>query len=128
MINITYVVVVPNEVRVEGAARLVATTAEVVLLKGNPVEVVVDVPIPKLNPAVVVARANPPVVEVVVVPVFAASNESPGAVDATGAVLLERLKLGTFVVDVVVAIVLPRPNPVPVVMVFGVPKVKLVDP
>lgn len=113
----------------EGAARLVATTAEVVLLRGNPVEVVVDVPTPKLNPAVVVAaRENPPVVAVVVVPVFEASNESPGVAAAAGAVLPERLKLGTLATDVVVAIVLPRPNPVPVVIVFGVPKVKPVDP
>lgn len=90
-------------------------------------EVVVDVPTPKLNPVAVVAARENPVVEVVVAPVFEASNESPGATDA-GAVLLGRLKLGTFVVDVVVAIVLPRPNPVPVVITFGVPKVKPVDP
>lgn len=90
-------------------------------------KVVVDVSIPKLNLAVIVARVIPPVVEVVVVPVFAASNENPGAADA-GAVLLKKLKLGTLVVDVVDAIVLSRPNLVPVMMVFGVPKVKVVDP
>lgn len=114
----------------EGAARLVETTAEVVLLKGNPVEVVVDVPTPKLNPgaAVVAARANPVVEVAVVVPVFDASNESPGVTDV-GVVLLGRLKFGTLGADVVVAIVLPRPNPAPVVMpAFGVPKVKPVDP
>lgn len=62
----TYVVVVPKEVCVEGAVRLVEIAAEVVLLKGNPVELVVGVPTPKLNPAaVVVARGNPVVAVVV---------------------------------------------------------------
>lgn len=43
--------------------------------------------------------------------------------------MLGRLKFGTFAaVDVVVAIVLLRPNPVPVGIAFGVPKVKPVDP
>lgn len=88
-------------------------------------EVVVDVP--KLNPAAVVAVRENPVFEVVVMPVFEASNESPGATDV-GAVLLGRLKLGTLVANVVVAIVLPRPKPAPVVIVLGVPKVKPVDP
>lgn len=101
------------------------TVADVVLLKGNPVEVVVDVP--KLNPPVVVTARENPVVGVVVVPVFEASNDSTGVADVT-AVLLGRLKLGRLGADVVVAIVLPRPNPVPVVMAFGVPKVKPVDP
>jgi len=97
------------------------------LLRGNPVEVVVDVP--KLNPAAVVAARENPVFEVVVGPVFEASNESPGAADV-GAVLLGRLKFGALVADVVVATVLPRPKPVPVVIVFsvGVPKVKPVEP
>lgn len=91
-------------------------------------EVVVDVPTPKLNPVAVVAARENPVVDVVIAPVFEASNESPGVTDV-GAVLLGRLKLGTFVVDVVLAIVLPRPNAVgPVVIAFGVPKVKPVDP
>jgi len=95
------------------------------LLRGNPVDAVVDVP--KLNPPAVVAARENPVVEGVVVPVFEASNESPGVADV-GAVLLGILKLGAVVADVVVVIVLPRPNPVPAVMVFGVPKVKPVDP
>lgn len=100
------------------------------MLKENAVEVVAVVPTPKLNPpTVVVARENP-VEEAVVVPVFAASNESPGVTDV-GAALLVRLKLGavaTVVMDVVVVVVLPRPNPVPVAIGFGVPKVKPVDP
>lgn len=62
----TYVVVVPKEVCVEGAVRLVEIAAEVVLLKGNPVELVVDVPAPKLNPAAVVVARENPVVAVVV--------------------------------------------------------------
>jgi hypothetical protein len=93
------------------------------LLKGNPVEAVVDVP--KLNPPdVVVAKGNP-VLVVVVAPVFETSNESP-CVAAVGAILLVRLKLETTGTDVVAAIVLPRPNPVAIA--FGVPKVKPVDP
>lgn len=62
----TYVVAVPKEVCVEGAVRLVEIAAEVVLLKGNPVELVVDVPTPKLNPDAVVAARGNPVVAVVV--------------------------------------------------------------
>lgn len=103
---------------------------EVVLLKGNAVEVVAVVPTPKLNPpTVVVARENP-VEAAVVVPVFEASNESPG-VASDGAALLVRFKLEAIAavdVDVVVVVVLPRPNPVPVVIEFGVPKVKPVGP
>lgn len=97
------------------------------MLKGNPVEAVVDVPTPKLNPAAVVAARANPVVAGVVVPVFEASNESPD-VTGGGAVLLARLKFGTLGTDVVVAIVPPRLNAVPGVIVFGVPKVKPVDP
>lgn len=124
--GITYVVVVPKEVCVEGIVRLVEIVVEVVLFKGNPVVLVVAVPPPKLNPdAVVVARGNPALAVVVVLkPVFEASNESPGVIDGT--VLLGRfVKLGTFVgIDVVVVIVLLRPNPVAVGIAFGVPKVK----
>lgn len=109
----------------EGTAKLVDTAAEVVLLKGNPAEVVVDVP--KLNPPVVVAVRENPVVGAMVVPVLEASNDSPGVTDVA-VVLLGRLKFEMLGADVVVAIVLPRPNPVAVVMVFGVPKVKPVVP
>lgn len=109
----------------EGAARLVDTAAEVVLLNGNPAEVVVDVP--KLNPPVVVAARENPVVGATVVPVFEASNDNTGVTDVA-TVLLGRLKFGTLGADVVVAIVLPRPNPGAVVMVFGVPKVRPVVP
>lgn len=95
------------------------------MLNGNPAEVVVDVP--KLNPPVVVAVRENPVVGATVVPVFEASNDSPGAAAVAG-VPLGRLKLGTLGADVVVAIAPPRPKPVAVVMVFGVPKVRPVVP
>lgn len=100
------------------------------MLKENAVVVVAVVPTPKLNPPTVVVARGKPVVAAVVVPVFEASNASPG-VAAVDAALLARLKLGavaTVDVNVVVVVVLPRLNPVPVAIGFGVPNVKPVDP
>lgn len=62
--------------------------------------------------------------------VFAASKESPDGTDMGVALLVRFVKLGrleTVDMDVVVALP-PRPKPIPVTMVVGVPKVKPVIP
>lgn len=84
---------------------------------------------PKPVTAVVGVRENP-VLAIVVADVFAALNESAGAA-AVGVTVLVRAKfaiLGTVVKDVVVAVELPSPKPVPATMVLGVPKVMPVIP
>jgi len=82
--------------------------------------------VPKPKPLVVVVARENPVVAGVIEAAFEASNESPG-VATVGTVLLTRLKLEATVVEVVVATVLPSPNPVPVAIMFTVPNIRLVD-
>jgi len=77
---------------------------------------------PKPKPLVVVVARENPVVAGVIEAALEASNESPGVATGVGTVLLTRLKVETTGADVVVATVLPSPNPVPVAIVFTISK------